>query len=395
MSNSPIYLDHHATTPLDPRVLNVMLPLWSEPLGNPSSAHHAPARRAAAAVDVARAAVAALLHVEAREIVFTSGATESNNCALLGVIRSNPPGSHLVVSAIEHASVLEPAERLRREGFGLAIVPVDPLGRVDVQAVADALTPQTVLVSIMAANNEIGTVQPIAEIAALCQARGVLFHTDAVQGASCLPLPFDEWPIDLASLSAHKLYGPPGVGALFVRRRSPRIRLQPLTFGGSQEDQRRAGTLPTPLIAGFGAACRLVQESLATEPVRLATLRDQLWSRLQAQCDGLTLNGDPTRRLPGNLHFSVDGVDGDALLTAMEDVAVSSGAACSVREHQLSHVLRAIALDERRSRSSLRIGIGRSNTPEEIDRAADYLAGVVRRLRQARATRNEKMPAKD
>jgi cysteine desulfurase len=384
--DAPIYLDNHATTRVDPRVVEAMTPLWAGQLGNPSSPHHAPARRAAEVVEAGRGEVAALLHAEPREIVFTSGATEANNLALLGVMRATPPGSHLVVSAIEHASVLEPAERLRREGFGVTVAPVDRLGRVDPERVQAALTPQTALVSIMAANNEIGTIQPIREIASICRDAGVLFHTDAVQVAGCLPLPFDEWPVDLASVSSHKLYGPIGVGALYVRRRSQRIAVQPLVFGGGQEHRRRAGTLATPLIAGFGAACRLVRESLAAEPARIAALRDRLWARLQQRIDDVQLHGDPDRRLPGNLHVGFSGVDGDALLVALPEVAVSSGAACTVGDHKLSHVLRVIGLDDAQAKSSLRFGVGRFNTESEIDRAADIVADAVARLRGSTAT---------
>lgn len=389
MSHAPIYLDNHATTRVDPRVLEAMAPLWSTQLGNPSSPHHAPARLAAEAVDAARQDVALLLSADPREIVFTSGATEANNLAVLGVMRASAKGSHVLVSAVEHASVLEPAERLSREGFGVTVVPVDRLGRVDPERVQSAFTPQTVLVSIMAANNEIGTIQPIADIAAICRRAGVLFHTDAVQAAGCLSLPFDEWPVDLASLSSHKIYGPIGVGALFVRGRSPRIPLQPLVFGGGQEHRRRSGTPATPLIAGFGAACRLVRESLTTEPARIAALRDRLWTQLQERVTDAQLNGDPVRRLPGNLHVSFGGVDGDALLTGLKDVAVSSGAACTVGDHQLSHVLRAIGLDDARVRSSLRFGVGRFNTEAEIDCAAEIVASVVTRLRTGTSSTND------
>jgi cysteine desulfurase len=383
----PIYLDHHATTRVDPRVLEAMAPFWSQQLGNPSSPHHAPAHRAAEAVDAARQQVANLLGVTEREIVFTSGATEANNLAILGVMRAAPRGSQLVVSAIEHASVLEPAAQLRREGSGVTIVPVDRYGRVDPEDIAKSITSQTALVSVMTANNEIGTIQPVEQIAELCRERGVLFHTDGVQAAACLRLPLQDWSVELASLSSHKMYGPMGIGALFVRRRSPRIPLQPLLLGGGQERRLRAGTLPTPLIVGFGAACELARQSLDTERQLIMELRDGLWSQLQSRVDGLSLNGDPERRLPGNLHISVAGVDGDALLTRLENVAVSSGAACSASDHQLSHVLRAIGLEESLARSSLRFGVGRFNTVDEIDRAAAIVADAVHTLRGASAAR--------
>lgn len=386
MPGEPVYLDHHATTRVDPRVLEAMAPFWSGQFGNPSSPHHAPARRAADAVAAARQQVSNLVGADPREVVFTSGATEANNLALLGVLRASPPGSHFVISAIEHASVLEPAQRLRREGFGLTVVPVDRCGRVDPQQVEAAITSGTVLVSVMTANNEIGTIQPIAEIGALCRRKGVLLHTDAVQAAACLPMPFAEWSVDLASFSGHKMYGPMGIGALFVRRRDPRIALQPLCFGGSQEQRRRPGTLPTPLIVGFGAACQIARESLGVEPQRIAALRDRLRERLCSRLDGLAMNGDPDHRLPGNLHVSFSGVDGDALLTALEDVAASSGAACSAGDHELSHVLRAIGLDETLARSSVRFGVGRFNTAEEIDRTAEIISSVVQKLRHAKGT---------
>jgi cysteine desulfurase len=383
-THAPIYLDHHATTRVDPRVVATMAPLLAEQLGNASNPHHLPARRAADLIDQARAEVAALLHADPREVIFTSGATEANNLAVLGVVRASPPHSHLIVSAVEHASVLEPARRLQREGYEATIVPVDRHGRVAVDEVAKALTPRTVLVSIMTANNEVGTIQPVGEIAALCARQGVVFHTDAVQSPLTAAAACRDAPADLVSLSAHKIYGPMGVGALLVRRKTPRIVLQPLMFGGGQEHRQRPGTLPTPLIAGFGVACRLLRESHPTESQHLERLRNQLWSRLQAGIPGVIRNGDPLHGLPGNLHVSIPEVDGDALLARLTRVAVSSGAACSAGDHRLSHVPRAMGIPEVLARASLRFGIGRFNTPEDIDRAADAVIDVVQRLRAGR-----------
>ncbi|MGH7128016.1 MAG: cysteine desulfurase family protein [Planctomycetaceae bacterium] len=382
MSSRPIYLDHHATTPVDPRVLDAMLPFFTERFGNAASVNHAYGTDAAEAVEAARAQVAGLLNASPRDVVFTSGATEANNLAIKGVMRGGPPGGEFITAAAEHRAVLDPAKSLRREGYGVAVLAVDEHAAVDPQRIADALTEKTVLVSIMAANNEVGTLSDVAAIGRMCRARGVLFHTDAVQAVGKVPLDLAELPIDLLSLSAHKLYGPQGVGALLVRRGDRRIRIAPLVEGGGHERRLRSGTLPLPLIVGFGQACELSAEAMPEEAARLARLRDRLWEGLSRELDGVLLNGHPQRRLPGNLNVSFDGADGDALMSALRGIAVSSGSACTSADPQPSHVLRAMGRGDALTRASLRFGIGRCNTEAEIDAATAEVTEVVQRLRQ-------------
>ncbi len=391
MPDRPVYLDNHATTPVDPRVLEAMLPYFRDRFGNAASVNHAYGWEAADAVEQARAEVASLLHVPPRSIVFTSGATEANNLAIKGVLRAAPAGSRIVTCVAEHRSVLDPVRRLKRSGYEVGWVGVDRMGLVDPGEIERALDERTVLVSIMLANNEVGTIQPLDEIGAICKKRGVLLHCDAVQAAgriAALPggatLDANALGIDLMSISAHKLYGPKGVGALFVRRGEPRIRIEPLFDGGGHEGGLRSGTLPVPLIVGFGAACRLARETLSDEQRRIADLRDRLWQGLCDQLEGLHLNGHPSRRLPGNLNISVEGVDGDVLMTSLTRIAVSSGSACTSADPEPSHVLRAMGVPENLTRSSLRFGLGRFNTAEEIEFAIDYVAETVRRLRARR-----------
>jgi len=397
---SSVYLDHHATTPVDERVLEVMLPFFRERFGNPASINHGFGTEAAEAVETARNQVAALLQAEAREIIFTSGATEANNLAIKGVMQSHGVrpdshgvrpdshgvrpvglGGHLITAAAEHRAVLDPAKRLARAGFDVTILPVDEFGRVSPQQVAEAIQPATVLVSIMAANNEIGTLNPIAEIGRICRERNVLFHTDAVQAAAHLPLDVTAWNVDLLSLSAHKLYGPKGVGALFVRRGEPRIVVEPQIDGGGHERRLRSGTLPVPLIVGFGEACRLAEERCEDGTARLRMLRDRLWNELNTRLEGLHLNGHPEDRLPNNLNVSFEGVDGEALMTGLKWIAVSSGSACTSADPEPSHVLRAIGRNDQLTRASLRFGLGRPNTAADIDTAVKEVTQVVRRLR--------------
>lgn len=380
MPHRPIYLDCHATTPVDPRVAETMWPYFVERFGNASSINHAYGHEAAAAVAAARSQVAELIGAEPESLVFTSGATEANNLALKGVLWASRPGAHLVTSVAEHRAVLDPANRLRREGYGITFVPVGSHGRVDPQAVAEAIRPETMLVSIMAANNEVGTLNPIAEIGRICWERGVLLHCDAAQAVGRIPVDVDEWNVDLLSLSAHKLYGPKGVGALYVRRGERRIRLEPLFDGGGHEGRLRSGTLPVPLIVGLGRACELARAELSDASRRIAALRDQLESRLLSISD-VTRNGHPTSRLPGNLHVSIAGLDGDVLMNALTEIAVSSGAACTTAVPEPSHVLRAMGISDRLARASLRFGLGRFTTPDEIDFAAKYVAETVHRLR--------------
>lgn len=378
----PVYLDSHATTPVDPRVLEVMLPYFCEKFGNAASVNHVFGWRAAEAVEEARAQIARLLGTNPRSLIFTSGATEANNLALKGVMWRSPPGSHLVIGAAEHRAVIDPARRLEREGYALTIVPVDRFGRLEPQRVADAIRPETVLVSAMLANNEVGTLNPLEELGNLCRRRNVLLHCDAAQAVGRIAVDLERLPVDLMSLSGHKLYGPQGIGVLYIRRDGSPVRLTPLIDGGGHEQRLRSGTLPVALIVGLGAACGLVQELLADEAARIAALRDRLWAGLQARLTELVLNGHPTERLPGNLHISVGGVNGEALMQNLKEIAVSSGSACTSADPEPSHVLRAMGVSEELSKASLRFGLGRFTTADEIDFAIDYTTDVVTRLRR-------------
>ncbi|MDJ0848069.1 MAG: cysteine desulfurase family protein [Myxococcota bacterium] len=385
----PIYLDHHATTPVDPRVLEAMLPYFGEAYGNPASSTHRYGWAAEAAVEQARETIAlAVGAADPAEIVFTSGTTESDNLALKGVMRAGRRrGDHLVTSAIEHPAVLDTARALETEGFRVTELPVDADGLVEPAAVAAAITDRTLLVSIMAANSEVGVVQDLQEIGRVCRERGVLFHSDAAQAVGRLPLDVQAQQIDLLSFCAHKLYGPKGIGALYVRNRRPRVRLEPLLHGGGHERGRRSGTLPVPLIVGFGKALEICGAEREAEAARLAGLRDRLWQGLQAQVPGVSRNGHPTRRLPGNLSVCFEGLEADALLVGLGDVALSSGSACASASGEPSHVLLALGLSEGAARSALRFGLGRSNTTEEIDHVVKRVAEEVRALRAAAAPR--------
>ena len=385
MTPRPLYLDHHATTPVDPAVVGAMLPYLTEKFGNPSSRQHLFGQEAHAAVEEARAHVARLIGAETGDIVFTSGATESNNLAVRGVGRgAGSRGRHLVTTAIEHPAVLEPARSLEREGFDVTVVGVGPEGVVSPGEIARALRPDTVLVSVMAANNEIGTVQPIAEIGRLCHEREILFHTDAVQAIGRVPVSVEAWGADLVSVSAHKMYGPKGVGALYVRRaRRPRIRLQAQAEGGGQEKGLRSGTLNVPGIVGFGEAARLAVEALETgEAERIAALRDRLLAGLRARLDGVEVNGSMERRLPGNLHVSISRAEAETLILSLGGrIAISSGAACAEAGGKGSHVLRALGLPDERIYTALRFGLGRFNDAAAIDEAIEALAGAVETAR--------------
>jgi len=382
---TPIYLDHHATTPVDPGVVEAMLPFHGERFGNPSSRQHWFGADAHRAVEDARARLAALVGADPASIVFTSGATESDNLAVRGVARASADrGRHVVTTVLEHPAVLEPCRTLEREGFEVTRVGVGPAGVLDPSEVAAALRPDTVLVSVMAANNEVGTIQPVAEIARLCRHAGVPVHTDAVQALGRIPVDVDSWGVDLMSLSAHKAYGPKGIGALYVRlERRPRIRLQAQSEGGGQERGLRSGTLNVPAIVGFGAAATLARVALASgEPERIAALRDRLLRGLRERIDGLELNGAPSPRLPGNLHVSITRVEAETLLLSLADrVALSSGAACAEAGGKGSHVLRALGLPDERVYTALRFGIGRFNTDEEIDVVVGALVEAVRATR--------------
>jgi cysteine desulfurase len=382
MIQAPVYMDNHATTRTDPRVVEAMLPFFSERYGNAASPHRF-GRDAREAVEEARGRVAALLGARPREIIFTSGATESNNLALKGVAAAyRHKGNHLVTVVTEHKAVLDPCRRLEREGFRVTYLPVDRDGRVSAAQIAEALSEQTVLVSVMAANNEIGTLQPVAEIGRLCKERGVLFHTDAAQAAGKVPLDVEAMGIDLLSLSAHKMYGPKGVGALYVRGRGPRVVLEAQIDGGGHEHGLRSGTLPVPLVVGLGLACELCGQELGAEAERLTALREKLRQGLQGQLDEVTLNGHPTERLPGNLNLGFAYVDAMALLVGLErGVAVSSGSACTSAQPEPSHVLRAVGVPEELARGSLRFCLGRFTTEEEVEYVVAEVDRVVRHLR--------------
>ncbi len=376
----PIYLDHHATTPVDPRVLELMLPYFTERFGNAASRQHAFGWDAADAVEQARNQVADLMGAGAREVVFTSGATESNNLALKGVAKARRDrGNHIVTVVTEHRSILDVCRRLEAEGWRVSYLPVDADGMVRLEDVSLAMTDRTVLVSVMAANNEIGVLQPLKAVAEVAHRHGALFHTDAVQALGKVPVDVDDDDVDLASVTAHKLYGPKGVGALFVRRRGRRVTLRPLFDGGGHERAMRSGTLNVAGIVGLGAACAIAVEEQREEAIRLTRLRDRLLDRLQTGIDGLTVNGSLERRLPGNLNVSFEGVDGEALLVSLTDVAVSSGAACTSAEP--SHVLKALGRSTDVALASLRFGLGRWTTQGQVDFAAAHVTEAVTRLR--------------
>ncbi|HEX9647059.1 MAG TPA: IscS subfamily cysteine desulfurase [Alphaproteobacteria bacterium] len=384
----PIYLDNQSTTPLDARVLEAMMPYLTEKFGNPHSRSHAYGREAEQAVESARAEVARIIGAEPREVIFTSGATESNNLALKGVAGFyRDRRDHVVTVETEHKCVLETCRRLERDGFAATYLPVGPGGLIDLDRLRAAIGERTVLVSVMGVNNEIGVIQPLAEVGRICAERGAFFHTDCAQAVGKIALDVTEMGIDLMSISGHKLYGPKGIGALYVRRR-PRVRLEPLIDGGGQERGLRSGTLPAPLCVGFGAACRIAAAEMAAEESRLRALRDRLHRGIVARVPDVALNGDADRRVAGNLNLSFAGVDADALMESMTEVAVSSGSACSSAAIEPSYVLRALGLDAARAQCSIRFGVGRFNTEAEIDYAIEAVADHVARLRaQAPRTR--------
>ncbi len=377
----PIYMDHHATTPVDPRVLEAMLPYFGVEFGNAASKSHVFGWRAEEAVEAARAEVAAIVGATAREIVFTSGATESDNLAVKGVAQFHQGrGRHLVTCQTEHKAVLDSMHALERQGFEVTFLPVGSDGRLDPGALERALRPDTILVSVMAANNETGVLQPVEEIGRITRERGVLFHCDAVQAVGRVPFDVERANVDLASLSAHKLYGPKGVGALYVRRK-PRARLIAQMDGGGHERGLRSGTLNVPGIVGFGKACALAAAELPAESARLLALRERLRRGIDAAVDRVTVNGSLEHRLPGNLNVSFAWVEGEALMMAMKDVAVSSGSACTSASLEPSYVLRAMGVPDDLAHSSIRFGLGRFNTEEEVDWVVELLGRKVKKLR--------------
>jgi cysteine desulfurase len=381
MHQHPIFMDSHSTTPVDPRVLEAMLPFFTEHFGNAASRTHEFGWHAADAVQLARQQVAGLIGANPKDVVFTSGATESNNLAVLGAARAGRSrGRHVITVTTEHVAVLDPCHQLEAEGFDVTWLPVQPDGLVDLERFTEALRPDTVLVSVMAANNEIGVLQPLASIGHATRERGILFHTDAAQAAGKMPFVVEQVQADLVSLTAHKMYGPKGVGALYVRRRTE---LMPIFFGGGHELGLRSGTLNVPGIVGFGAAAALCLEEMSVEQQRLGQWRDRLSQGLHERLDGVVVNGSTTHRLAHNLNLSFAGVDGDALLTGLKDVAVSSGAACASATtfRKPSHVLQAIGRSDELARASIRFGLSRFNTEAEIDEAIEKVASLVSRLR--------------
>jgi cysteine desulfurase len=377
MVTDRIYLDNHATTPVDPRVLEAMLPYFREQFGNAASRNHVFGWEANEAVERARQQVAQLIGARANEIVFTSGATESDNLAVQGVLEfHHDRGDHVVTVVTEHRAVLDACKALEGRGAArITYLPVDRHGLVDVDRLRDAVTDRTVLVSVMAANNEIGTIHPVAEIGRVAKVRGILFHCDAAQAVGRIPIDVEAWGVDLLSVSAHKVYGPKGVGALYVRGRNPRVRLSPIVHGGGQERGMRSGTLNVPGIVGLGMACELARQEMAAEAERVRALRERLRSGILEQLDEVYLNGHPERRLPGNLNLSFAYVDGAA-------VAVSSGSACTSATLEPSYVLRALRVTDELAHSSIRFGLGRFTTAEEIDHAVERVVSEVRRLRR-------------
>lgn len=378
-----VYLDHHATTPLDPRVLEAMMPYLTNEFGNASSSTHVYGWRAKEAVEKARGEVAQLIGAKPKEIVFTSGATESINLALQGVVRSNrEPRRRIVTTRIEHRATLDCCAFLGRQGVEIVHIGVDRGGRVDLEALEQALQVPTLLVSVIHGNNEIGTLQDVAAIGSLAHRAGAVLHVDAAQSLGKVRIDVREFGIDLMSLSAHKLYGPKGVGGLYIRSGTPGVRLEPLLFGGGQERGLRPGTLNVAGIVGFGAACAIAGAEMDREGARLAELRDLLWTRLQATIPKIHLNGTMEHRLPNNLNVSFEGVEGESLMMSLRDVAVSSGSACSSASREPSHVLRAIGVSNELAHASLRFGLGRWTTRRDIEYAAQRVAAEVRRLRE-------------
>ncbi len=378
----PIYMDNNATTPLDPRVLEAMMPYLTTEFGNAASRSHPFGWKAEEAVDRAREQIAALIGGSEKEIVYTSGATESINLAIKGAAEFyKEKGNHLITVRTEHKATLDTMKRLERQGYEVTYLPTDKFGRISAQQLREAITDKTILVSVMLANNEIGTVQPIAELGAVTREKGVLFHVDAVQGVGKVRFHVEQMKVDMASLSGHKIYGPKGIGALWVRRK-PRVRIAPIIDGGGHERGMRSGTLNVPGIVGFGKAAELAQQLMPEETRRTYQLRKRLQDYLFSHLDHLELNGHPTERLPGNLNVSFAYVEGEALMMAIKNVAVSSGSACTSASLEPSYVLRACGVSEELAHTSIRFGIGRFNTEDEVDYVGKYVVEQVQRLRE-------------
>ena len=383
MLKLPVYMDCHATTPVDPRVLEAMLPYFTERFGNAASRNHSYGWQAEEAVEVGRRQIAELIGATAKEIVFTSGATESDNLAIKGAAYMyREKGNHLITVVTEHKAVIDTCKHLEKEGFQVTYLPVRKDGLIDLDQLRAAITDRTILISVMAANNEVGVLQPVAEIGKLARDRGVLFHTDAVQSAGKVPFDVNAMNVDMASLSAHKMYGPKGVGALYVRRRNPRVLLAPIIDGGGHERGMRSGTLNVPGIVGMGKAAAIAREEMPAEAARVTGMRDRLLDGLRRGLDEIYVNGSLEWRLPGNLNVSFAYVEGESLLMGINDIAVSSGSACTSATLEPSYVLKALGTGDELAHSSIRFGLGRFNTEEEVDYVVGKVVSVVSRLRE-------------
>ena len=379
----PIYMDNHATSPLDPRVLEAMLPFFTSKFGNAASRNHSFGWEAEQAVENAREQIAKLIGASAKEIIFTSGATESNNLAIKGIAEMyKERGNHIITQVTEHKAVLDTCKRLEKHGYRVTYLPVKADGLIDMDDLRRAVDDKTILVSIMFANNEIGVIQPVAEIGKLCHEKGILFHTDAVQAVGKVPVDVNRMNIDVLSLSGHKIYGPKGVGALYVRRRNPRVQISAQIDGGGHERGMRSGTLNVPGIVGLGEACAIAGEEMASETVRLTGMRDSLRRKFETELDYVEVNGSWEHRLPGNLNISFVYVEGESLLMGINDVAVSSGSACTSATLEPSYVLKALGLGDDVAHSSIRFGLGRFNTQAECDYVAEKIIGIVKKLRE-------------
>jgi cysteine desulfurase len=384
MVKLPIYMDNHATTPVDPRVLQAMLPYFSETFGNAASRNHSFGWAAEEAVDKSRNQIASLINAKSKEIIFTSGATESDNLAIKGIVEFyKDKGNHIITCVTEHKAVLDSCRTLERNGKAVVTyLPVDRYGMVDPDAVRAAITDKTVLITLMYANNEIGTIHPVAEIGRIAKEKGIVFHCDAVQAVGKIPVDVDRDGIDLLSMSAHKIYGPKGVGAIYVRSKGPRVRLTPQMDGGGHERGMRSGTLNVTGIIGLGKACEIAQAEMTEENNRLLDLRNKLQAGIFERLDEVYVNGHPTERLPGNLNVSFAYVEGESLLMGISDIAVSSGSACTSATLEPSYVIRALGVDEELAHSSIRFGLGRFNTEDEVDFVTDRVTKEVKRLRE-------------
>ena len=380
----PIFMDNHSTTPMDPHVLEVMLPYFVEKFGNAASRNHAFGWEAEEAVENARKQIARLIHADSKELVFTSGATESDNLAIKGVVEMyREKGDHIITSTTEHRAVLDTCKALEsRKGIKVTYLPVDKTGMVSADDVRNAITDKTVLITIMLANNEIGTINPIKEIGKIAKDRGILFHCDAAQGVGKIPVDVQEMGIDLMSFTAHKIYGPKGIGALYVRKKGPRVRIVPMFDGGGHERGMRSGTLPVPLIVGFGKAVELCEDEMPAESRRIAAMRDRLQIGIMSGMEDVYLNGHPTQRLPNNLNISFAYVEGESMLMGVKEIALSSGSACTSATLEPSYVLRAVGVGSDLAHSSIRFGLGRFNTDQEVDYTIKRITEIVTKLRE-------------